>query len=72
MKKIELIIFIAAFVFSSTAKASDRGYLFLKGGATDPLMEIEAPSRYGTIQTETSIGLYLDAGLDTEYWKIWG
>jgi len=63
MKNIELTILIIAFAFISTVEAGDRGYLFLRGGLTDHIVEIKAPSIYGTIQTETSIGLYLGAGI---------
>jgi len=57
-----LIFSFIAFAFISTVEAGDRGYLFIKGGLNNPLVEIKAPSIYGTIQIETGIGLYLGGG----------
>ncbi|NNG27297.1 MAG: outer membrane beta-barrel protein [Ignavibacteriaceae bacterium] len=50
------------FTYISTIEAGDRGYLFLKGGLNQPLVEIRGPSIYGIIETESAIGLYLGAG----------
>jgi opacity protein-like surface antigen len=63
MKSIELKILIIVITFPFIAEAGDKGYLFLRGGLTDPIVEIKAPSRYGTIITETGIGSYFGAGI---------
>ena len=63
MKSIKLKILIIAFTFPFIAEAGDGGYLFLRGGLNDPIVEIKAPSRYGTIITETGIGSYFGAGV---------